>query len=152
MNRNLDPRLIERDTSPGLQEAYRLVGNELDQLRQARSVLDAQIQKAEAAQSYLRQLLQEPGSAHNNAIPATKRFHKGSMTAEVVERCTAILQEAGRPLDRSELLLKLEQTGYTLRAGNPARFVGRTLWGNPNFVHVPRHGYWITGKTWPRAD
>lgn len=151
MNRNLDTIKIEPRIGPGLQEAYRLVGDEIDQLRQARRAIDVQIQKAEAAQGLLRQLLQEPGAAvqPTDATTATKRFHKGSMTAAVVERCKDILSAAGRPLDRTQLLVRLEETGFTLSTAKPARFIGRTLWGNPDFVHIPRLGYWIAGAALP---
>lgn len=154
MNRNLDPKNSEPLTGPGLIEAYRLVGHEIDQLRHARQAIDAQLEKAEAAQGLLRQLLREPaiGTPPANAMTLTKRFHRGSKTFEVVTRCKTLLLQAGRPLHRAELLRRLQESGFNLTTRNPARFVGRTLWENPDFIHIPKNGYWIAGEALPTVD
>ncbi|MGG6895871.1 hypothetical protein [Rhizobium sp. BR 315] len=155
MNRKFQAEDSEPDIGPGIQEAYRLVSGEVDQLRQARRAIDLRLEKAEAAQGLLRQLLKSsviPSVAESNSDGAKrgKRFHRGSQTFEVVTRAKKLLLEAGRPLRRSELLEKINfECGFTIRTSDPARFIGRTLWEDPDFIHIPKKGYWIVGEKIP---
>lgn len=154
MNTIMDSNEPEHKYGPGIQEAYRLVAGEIAQLRQARMAIDAKLEKAEAAQDLLRQLLKDPDSPHvpeSARVPGRKRFHKGSQTFEVVTRCGRLLRDAGRPLDRSELLRRLENTGFKVEASNPARFVGRTLWESSEFTHIPKAGYWLANEALPAS-
>ncbi|MBY3568956.1 hypothetical protein [Rhizobium laguerreae] len=154
MNTILNSNEPDKKHGPGIQEAYRLVSGEITQLRQARIAIDAKLQKAEAAQDLLRQLLKDSDSSNAPASdrgPGRKRFHKGSLTQEVVTRCLKLLKDAGRPLDRSELLRGLEQSGFKVEASNPPRFVGRALWESSEFTHVPRAGYWLANEPLPAS-
>ncbi|HEY0124836.1 MAG TPA: hypothetical protein VGC14_24335 [Rhizobium sp.] len=157
MNKNISTYESVPKTEAGLKEAYRLVVDEVDQLRRAKRLIDQKLEKAEAACDLLRQLLHN--SPHrtkeidgNSKTIRSKRFHKGSQTYEVVTRAKNILLEVGRPLTRSELLDHMTASGdFTVTARDPARFIGRALWEDPNFVHYPKIGYWLIGTELPQG-
>ena len=142
-----------------LKDAYRNLVAEVSQLRRAKRVIDARLEKAEAARELVRQMIaaESPDFTEDRAATAGQRkkrtkkkgFHIGSRTAEVVERSKVILISAGRPLQRAELLEQIEASGFHLDVSDPPRFVGRTLWDNPDFIHIEKRGYWLRGEGVP---
>jgi hypothetical protein len=155
MNRNFSTESVPASEA-GIHEAYRLVVDEVDQLRRAKRAIDQKLEKAEAACNLLRELLKTPPlkskevDEHSKRNRSIKGFHKGSQTYEVVTRAKKILLEAGRPLKRSELLERMTAGGeFTITAREPARFIGRTLWEDPDFIHLPKIGYWLIGTELP---
>ncbi|WP_155774438.1 hypothetical protein [Rhizobium etli] len=152
----------EFETSPGLSEAYRLVVQEVDQLREAQKDIRKKLEKAEAARDLLRQLLSAKSSVSIEQSPSgqtvslkkikPKRHRSGSQTAEVISRAKEILRAEERPLDRGVLLEAIERTGFKITANNPARFIGRTLWESPEFIHIPGEGYWLKGMDLPKKN
>ncbi|KSV87555.1 hypothetical protein [Sinorhizobium sp. GL28] len=150
------PDQDEHVSELGMQEAYRLVVRQVQQLRKARQVLDAKLAKAEEAQESLRQFLTDAPSivpeGPNNSEAGTrkkKKFRKGSQTAEVIARSKNILKEAGRPLERGDLLERIRASGFQVTTRDPARFIGRTLWESEDFIHIPKEGYWLAGHDVP---
>ncbi|MGR9268097.1 hypothetical protein [Rhizobium leguminosarum] len=146
----------------GVREAYRLIVAEVSQLRRAKQSIETQLEKAEAAKEALRQLLAT--GLKNEAARETEKarlrprlgrpkgFYIGSQTAEVVSRSKEILLAAGHPLQRAELLERIEASGFLVETTNPAKFIGRTLWESADFVHIPKRGYWLKGKEFPNVD
>ncbi|ANM04627.1 hypothetical protein AMC78_CH02540 [Rhizobium phaseoli] len=143
----------------GVHKAYRLIVAEVSQLRRAKQSIEAQLEKAEAAREALRQLLsigvkneadRETEKAGRRPRPGKRKgFHVGSQTAEVVSRSKEILLAAGHPLQRTELLVRIEASGFLVETANPAKFIGRTLWESEDFVHIPKRGYWLKGRETP---
>ncbi|MGO8036138.1 hypothetical protein [Rhizobium leguminosarum] len=159
---NKGSHLLENDpkAGPGLQEAYRLLVLEVEQLRKAQQDIKRKLEKAETARDLLRQILSSPYenlsdvgilSHEGGAKKKAKRHRQGSRTGEVVVRAKKILKAAGRPLDRADLLREIEASGFSIQASNPARFIGRTLWGSDEFVHIPKEGYWLKGEDVPHG-
>ncbi|MDM9628424.1 hypothetical protein QTL95_21230 [Rhizobium sp. S152] len=153
-------RTTDDDASlSNLKDAYRNLVAEVSQLRRAKRVLDAKLEKAEAARELVRQLIAaETGERIDEHAAATgqpkkkskrKGFHTGSRTAEVVERSKRILLSAGKPLQRAELLERIEGSGFLLDVSDPPRFVGRTLWDSDDFIHIEKRGYWLAGENIP---
>ncbi len=147
MNMNLNAEKFEPKAGPSFAEAHRLVSAEIEHLRQTRRAIDAQLKKAEAAKVLLQELLHTSAGPleGGKASREQKRFHRGSKTFEVVTRCKEFLHNAGRPLDRRDLLSLMQRSGFVLDVANPARFIGRTLWENPDFIHIQNQGYWLAG-------
>lgn len=145
-HKNVDPV-----SDVGMQQAYRLVVDQVQQLRKARQALDVKLAKAEQAREVLRQFLSDPDTKASSRLIGNeigagenkKKFRKGSQTAEVIARARALLKKTGRPLERRELLEGIAADGYQIKTKDPARFIGRTLWESDDFVHIPRQGYWL---------
>lgn len=158
MDTFLEPN-AEPAPSANVQDAYRALVAEVSQLRRAKRSIEAKLEKAEAARELLRELLsiEMKEEADSKAEETGKQrkpgkrkgFHAGSQTSEVVSRSKKILLAAGRPLQRTELLSKLEASGLLIEAKDPARFVGRTLWESEDFLHIPKRGYWLQGEEVP---
>lgn len=138
------------EPTPGLREAYRLLTLEVEQLRKAKYEIDVKLDKAEAARDLLSELLADdhrsetkrPVRSPPNGNKPT-RHRKGSRTFEIVERSRAALSASGRPLERSELLEKIQESGFQVEGKDPAKIVGRTLWESEDFIHIPKEGYWL---------
>lgn len=153
MNTFLSP--LEDDPqegASGVANAHRLLVEEISTLRRAKRSIEAKLEKAEAARDLLRQMMamnsnaggdSAIGSSEPKSVKKKRGFHAGSQTAEVVSRSKKILLQAGVPLQRSELLSRIEASGFTLNASNPSRFVGRTLWQSDEFIHIRNRGYWL---------
>lgn len=67
----------------------------------------------------------------------------------VIDVSRQLLVEAGRPMERGEILEAFLARGYSLEVKNPPKFIGKTLWASSDFVHVDKRGYWITGAEVP---
>lgn len=146
------PNYVEPVSEHGMRQAYQLVEDQVKQLLKARHALDAKLAKAQEVRESLRQFLSDGGPAGSKtkatslselAVKKKKRFRKGSQTAEVIARSKAILKEAGRPLDRGDLLERISATGFQITTTEPSRFIGRTLWESEDFIHIPKQGYWL---------
>lgn len=157
---NKGSHLPENDPTvgPGIQEAYRLLILEVEQLRRAQQDIKKKLEKAEAARDLLRQLLSSKdenasglggSSDQGTAKKKIKRHRLGSRTGEVITRSKQILKASGRPLERGDLLREIEASGFIIQASNPARFIGRTLWESEEFIHIPKEGYWLKGEDLP---
>lgn len=131
------------ESEDGIRTAYNLLTAEIYQLQKVRQEIDGKLQKAKAARDLLRQVL-FPGVAKKR-----RKLRGGTRTAEVVARSKAALLEAGRPLERTELLKRITASGFKLEARDPARFIGRALWESPDFVHIKKKGYWLEGEDVP---
>lgn len=58
------------------------------------------------------------------------------------------LRAAGRPLNRVEILDRLEAAGIKLDSKVPAKRIGKVLWSCDEFQHVG-DGYWFAGESIP---
>jgi hypothetical protein len=75
-------------------------------------------------------------------LPRRKKVHPNS-TAHLVRKHTyEILRQAGRPMSGPEILEAIQARGVEFAAENPAKQVGRILWGASEFVHLET-GYWF---------
>lgn len=150
MNDTSPPLPDNDEPTPGLREAYRLLTLEVEQLRKAKYEIDAKLDKAEAARDLLCELLADnhrsetkrPVRSPPDGSKPT-RHRRGSRTFEIVERSRAALNASGRPLERSELLEKIQESGFQVEGKDPAKIVGRTLWESEDFIHIPKEGYWL---------
>jgi hypothetical protein len=77
-----------------------------------------------------------------------RRERKGSIASLVREGARAILREAGRPLNRAQLLERLEARGVRLNASQPAKQVGKIIWQSEEFQHLA-DGYWFRDEPPP---
>ena len=60
------------------------------------------------------------------------------------------LRAAGRPLNRVEILDRLEAAGIKLGSKVPAKRIGKVLWSCDEFQHVG-DGYWFAGESIPEV-
>ena len=58
--------------------------------------------------------------------------------------------DAGKPLKRSELLKRLEASGYVIDGRDKSKVLGTNIWRSDRFVHVEGHGYWPKDIPLPR--
>lgn len=65
---------------------------------------------------------------------------------EVAARVVAILREHGKPIQRGELVRKIEESGLPIHSKDKNKYLGTVLWRNRDtFVNIEGHGYWIKG-------
>lgn len=92
--------------------------------------------------------LPPPPDDETTYVELRKPRSNGDFVAEFARR---LLTEANRPLDRSEILEAILARGYSLDVTNPPKFIGKTLWGHKDFIHIDKRGYWLTGIDVPPA-
>jgi hypothetical protein len=64
-----------------------------------------------------------------------------------------ILEEAGRPMTRSELIEALGARDVVLGGTDKAKYLGTLMWrARDAFVNLEGHGYWPKDEPYPEAD
>jgi len=80
---------------------------------------------------------------------AAKRGRSPSpLYVRVIECARRYMIEAGRPLNRREILDRMLAEREVLAVGDPAHFVGKVLWGSDQFAAF-KEGYWPSDQTAP---
>jgi len=88
------------------------------------------------------QVLRSDAAPMEAQLPRRKKVHPKS-TAHLVRKHTyEVLRQAGRPMSGREILEAMQARGVEFAAENPAKQVGRILWGAPEFTHL-ENGYWF---------
>ena len=119
---------------------------------------EAAIVKARSRLAELKQIRQKLGVVSNKddvAIPNNfgKRLREraGSLAWNIRREAYIILKTVGYPLNRTELLERLNEAGHLLDRNDAAKMVGKTLWAADEFVTVDR-GYWLADTPLPDAQ
>lgn len=78
-------------------------------------------------------------------VPRPARSQRNDPT-EVAKRAEALIREHGKPLQRGELVRRIEASGMPLHTGDKGKYIGTILWRQRDkFVNVEGQGYWIVG-------
>lgn len=67
---------------------------------------------------------------------------RSSYLADLLAEVRRLIIAAGHPLNRGELVKKLEAGGQTIDGKNKAKVLGTNIWRSGQFVHVDGYGYW----------
>ena len=66
--------------------------------------------------------------------------------AEVAKRAEELIRAHGKPIQRGELVRRIEASGMPLHTNDKGKYIGTILWRQRNkFVNVEGQGYWIVG-------
>jgi hypothetical protein len=77
-----------------------------------------------------------------SVIPRQKR----AKTGEIAAAAETAIQAAGRPLNRAEIVERLEAAGIELNSNDKPRYIGTILWRNqPRFIYLEGRGYAVQG-------
>lgn len=148
----------------------RLIDEDLRALVAARSKIDSAQREIDAAQQKIaaaqqdidatearlerrrqaRTLIDDAAGKTAPTSPEKTGFRKGSLSAVVRSRAFEALREAGHPLNRVELLAIMRASGIEVEGADPAKRVGKIMWGGKEFQHVGE-GYWISGEPVPEG-
>ena len=85
-------------------------------------------------------------------VAAKPRLRQRSLTSpsEIANRVERFLQEAGRPMTRSEIASKLTESGVLLVGVDVNKNVGTIMWRHRDrFVNLPKLGYWLAREPLP---
>ena len=90
------------------------------------------------------------------AVPGVRRRADRSMTSRSSKSAAGTirnfvrkeLRAAGRPLNRVEILERLNAAGIKIESKVPAKRIGKVLWSCDEFQHVG-DGYWFAGESIP---
>jgi hypothetical protein len=70
------------------------------------------------------------------------RRAKSAYVAELLAEVRRMIVSEGRPLNRGELVRRLEAAGYLIEGGDKAKVLGTNIWRSEAFVHIEGLGYW----------
>lgn len=72
---------------------------------------------------------------------------------QVAEACRELVEEAGKPLTRDELIAALPRKDINIEGKRPQVVLQTMLWRTRDrIIHLKGHGYWPPEKAWPAAD
>lgn len=98
----------------------------------------------------LKEGLESPPLFYNHAKHSDFRINrKPSETSlspkEIVQVTAKVLREAGRPMNRTEIIEELETMGISLPGKDRSKNLGTILWRNRDlFQNIDGVGYWFT--------
>lgn len=81
---------------------------------------------------------------------ATSRVRNATPPHEIADQAARLIEEAGRPLTRSQIVEMLKERGVLLVGSDVNKNVGTILWRQKGrFVNLPKLGYWLADKPLP---
>lgn len=80
-----------------------------------------------------------------------KRTTTNPPPAEVVDAVKQIIDRAGYPMTRGQLLPQLTRRGLEIKGTYPSKVLGTNLWRSGQFVQLEGLGYWPKDKPYPPA-
>ena len=95
-----------------------------------------------------------PGAAGASLAESAPKV-KNSRKEEVASGARVLIEEAGRPLSRSEIFASLTRLGYIIDGSEPEMVLSTMLWRAGEAAGVTRlkrgGGYWLLEQDWPDA-
>lgn len=80
----------------------------------------------------------------------TSRLRNATPPHEIADQAARLIEEAGRPLTRSQIVDKLRENGVHLVGNDINKNVGTILWRQKGrFVNLPKLGYWLADRPLP---
>lgn len=81
---------------------------------------------------------------------AASRVRNATPPHEIADQAARLIEEAGRPLTRSQVVEKLKERGVQLVGTDINKNVGTILWRQKGrFVNLPKLGYWLADRPLP---
>lgn len=72
--------------------------------------------------------------------------------AEIAAAAERIIRNLNRPVQRGELVERIEAEGIEIHSDDKARYVGTVLWREKErFENIEGEGYWLAGLEWPSS-
>lgn len=126
------------------------MGNPIQELRERKARLMAEIDLIDQYLT-LHGKLFSPGKSENisgGASTDTSPTGGGQKNdpKAVAKRAEEVLREEGRPLQRGDLVRKIEESGLKIVSKDKSKYLGTVLWRHRDtFVNIEDRGYWING-------
>lgn len=70
------------------------------------------------------------------------RKAKSAYVGELLAEVRRLIIAEGRPLNRGDLVRRLEAAGYLLDGSDKAKVLGTNIWRSEKFDHIEGQGYW----------
>lgn len=84
------------------------------------------------------------------SLGSTSRRVKSAYVAETLAEARRMIISEGRPMNRSELIRRLEVAGYVIEGRDKSKVLGTNIWRSKQFEHVEGRGYWPTDVPLPK--
>jgi hypothetical protein len=118
-----------------------------DELRLESDALDSLI----ATYQKLMMLGKERDSSQLDlSLGSSSRRAKSAYVGEMLAEARRMIIAEGRPMNRSELVRRLEATGYITEGRDKSKVLGTNIWRSKKFLHVDGLGYWPKDVPMPR--
>ncbi len=70
------------------------------------------------------------------------RKAKSAYVSELLAEVRRLIIAEGRPLNRGDLVRRLEGAGYLIDGSDKAKVLGTNIWRSEKFDHLEGQGYW----------
>jgi hypothetical protein len=84
------------------------------------------------------------------SLGPNSRRARSAYVAETLAEARRIIIAEGRPMNRSELIRRLEAAGYIIEGTDKSKVLGTNIWRSEQFLHVDGKGYWPRDVPMPR--
>ncbi|MGR4926829.1 hypothetical protein ACIPUD_08450 [Bradyrhizobium sp. CAR08] len=130
----------------------------LKRLRALRSQLVARLNETDQTIAQLEKIQERIGRLTEPTLfdvptdwpSATSRVRNATPPHEIADQAARLIEEAGRPLTRSQIVEMLKERGVLLVGSDVNKNVGTILWRQKGrFVNLPKLGYWLADKPLP---
>jgi hypothetical protein len=67
--------------------------------------------------------------------------------AKIAEVARKVIIAAGHPVQRGDLVRRIEEGGLTIHSDDKGKYIGTVMWRNDDvFVNIEGHGYWVKSE------
>ncbi len=80
------------------------------------------------------------------------RKAKSAYVGELLTEVRRLIISEGRPLNRGDLVRRLEAAGYLIDGLDKAKVLGTNIWRSDKFDHIEGQGYWPRDIERPAYD
>lgn len=78
--------------------------------------------------------------------PITPRIRRRNNPSQIADRAEAVIRAVGHPVQRGELVKRIESDGLPIHSDDKAKYIGTVLWRESDrFENIEGEGYWLKG-------
>lgn len=117
----------------------------LHEMRTKNEAWKRDLEKIENAITALEDVITTKGAPSLASGQRKRRGKKNSISSKIRDFAVAELAASDRPLDRSEILQRIVDSGIVIETRDPAKFLSRVLWRTKELIN-DGSGYWLASR------
>lgn len=101
----------------------------------------------------LEQVVDESGQSQLALFsrPKSSRSDESAAVTAMLDDAANMIAASGRPMTRSNLMVRLEKAGHRLKGGDKSKVLGTNIWRSGRFLSVKGLGYWPKSVPLPKS-
>jgi Asp-tRNA(Asn)/Glu-tRNA(Gln) amidotransferase C subunit len=125
------------------------MADRIEELTRRRAELLEELDRIEQYMNLHKQLFPEDEDAAKASVNETRREGRREARNDpnaIAARAEELIRANGKPIQRGELVRRIEASGMPIHSKDKGKYIGTVLWRlRDKFVNVEDQGYWIKG-------